>query len=72
MNTREIRVVTHREQDRTSLVEMIEGLGHHIVNSNGASDRREVDAVIVVDFTDGDPDLGGSPPSCPTTPDRSS
>jgi hypothetical protein len=58
MNTREIRVVTHQEQDRSQLVEMIERLGHHVVDGNRVSDRAGVDAVIVVDFTDGDPDLG--------------
>ncbi len=56
MKTREIRVVTQQEHDRTSMVETIEGLGHHVIEV-APSDKRDVGAIIVVDYNDPSTDL---------------
>ncbi len=56
MKTREIRVVTQQEHDRTSMVQTLEGLGHHVIEV-APSDKRDVGAVIVVDYNDPSTDL---------------
>jgi hypothetical protein len=49
MNNCEIRIVTPRGRDRTALVQTIERLGHHVVDSSQMRDGTVVDAITVVD-----------------------
>jgi hypothetical protein len=49
MHNCEIRIVTPRGRDRTALVQTIERLGHHVVDSSEMRDGTVVDAITVVD-----------------------
>lgn len=49
MNNCEIRIVTPRGRDRTALVQTIERLGHHVVDSSEIRDGQVVDAITVID-----------------------
>jgi hypothetical protein len=49
MHNCEIRIVTPRGRDRTALVQTIERLGHHVVDSSQMRDGSVVDAITVID-----------------------
>lgn len=49
MHNCEIRVVTPKGRDRTALVEKIERLGHHVIDSTALPFGFSADAITVVD-----------------------
>jgi hypothetical protein len=49
MHNCEIRIITPRGRDRTALIQTIERLGHHVVDSSEMRDGSVVDAITVID-----------------------